>query len=575
MSKLRFLTKLLGFAFSVSPLIYLCVFLTLVSVAVELLAMSYLLPISYFATNQQPSEESLPLRVFEWLGLEADIKLLMLAFVVLFSLRIITQLVSQGLSIYLGKKVQAEMSSLAFASTISALTIKEIEDKSIGHFIVLGGDQAARAGNLVLYLMQFLSAAALGILYFAAIASYSITVGIAVLCFLGFTFLCLIGSFLRSHRLGVRQFSEGKAASSFFIDSLNNLRSIREFVAEEYASNSYRETIFRYVHTHFQIEILNLLGRAVPAIILLTVCGIWILWTPVAANTVNFAFIATMIIFLLRFFPVVGQGLNILLRIVADTKAGEELSEVLDLVKLKPKIAGSRLDSQIDNIKVRNICFSHNGEDLILEDFSTEFEKGKSYAVMGPSGSGKSTLIDLLVKFYKPMRGEILVNQMGIEKISEYELRKKLLVVGQRTTIFNDSIWNNIVFGAEASLEEVKRACELACIEDVIQRLPAGYETILNYQGSNLSGGQRQRIGIARALLRQPDVLVLDESTSALDSETRETVVRNLLAEFENRIVIFISHDLLVEELVSEAIKLRPVTALVKETDRAESLVVT
>lgn len=559
MKQFSYLAKLIAFSFTNNPLLYLCVVLVLASVGIELLAMSYLLPISSFATNQTVSYSSIPLKIFLWLEVEPSIRWLLLAFIILFLLRIVTQLVTQGLSLYISKKVQAELSTLAFSSTLSVLTIKEIEKESIGHFMLLGGDEAARASSLILYIMQFVGAAALSILYFAAIVNYSRGVGVAVLLFLGFTFVSLLGAFLRSHRLGTRQLLEGKAASSFFIDSLNNLRSIRAFVAENYVSTSYRRMIFRYVRTHFQIEMLNLLGRAVPAMILLAACGIWIFLMPASNEAVNFGFVVTMIIFLLRFFPVIGQTLNIFLRIVSDAKTGEDLSEVLDLIRLKPSNGGQAINEPIEKLDFQNICFSHNGVDLVLKDFVAKFEKGRSYAILGSSGSGKSTLTDLLVKFYQPEQGEILINQMNIDDISAADLRKKLLVVGQQTTIFNDSVWNNVVFGSNATEQEARRACKLACIDDVIQLLPAGYHTILNYQGTNLSGGQRQRIGIARALLRQPDVLLLDESTSALDVVTREAIVKNVLAEFKDRIVIFITHDLLVAELVDEVINLKPV----------------
>ena len=556
MKQFSYLLKLIGFAFTHNPLLYMCLVLTLASVGIELLAMSYLLPISSFATNQTLSNNSIPLKVLHWFGLEPSIRVLLLAFITLFLLRIASQLLAQGLSIYLSKKVQAELSSLAFSSTLSVLSIKEIEKESIGHFMALGGDETARTSSLILSIMQFVGAGALSVLYFSAITSYSSEVGLTVLMFLGVVFISLFGSFRRSYRLGARQLKEGKGASSLFIDSLNNLRSIRAFVAENYVIALYRRMIFQYVRTHFQIEILSLLGRSVPAMILLVACGIWISSISASNETVNFAFVVTMIIFLLRFFPAIGQTLNIFLRIVSDAKTGRNISEVLELTRLKPISVGQAINQPIEELVFKGISFSHNGLDFILKDFDARFVKGRSYAILGPSGSGKSTLTDLLMKFYQPEHGKILVNQMNIDDISVADLRKRLLVVGQQTTIFNDSIWNNIVFGSNATEQEAARACKLACIDDVIQLLPAGYHTILNYQGTNLSGGQRQRIGVARALLRQPDVLLLDESTSALDVVTREVIVRNVLTEFKDRIVIFITHDLLVAELVDEVINL-------------------
>src|SRR5262249_9044562 len=154
-------------------------------------------------------------------------------------------------------------------------------------------------------------------------------------------------------------------------------------------------------------------------------------------------------------------------------------------------------------------------------------QKGRSYALVGPSGSGKSTLLDLLLGFYAPSRGEIFVNKEPLELIAPSSLRKKVVLVSQDAAIFNDTVMNNLCLGMNVDQINVERACQIACIDEFVAGLPAGYNTVLNYKGTNLSGGQKQRIGIARAVLRRPDVLLLDESTSALDVETRKTVVSN------------------------------------------------
>ena len=556
MKQFRYLAKLAAFAYKAHPLFFACALLALLSVGIELLAMSYLFPISSLASNVPPSENSLPLRIFKWLGLDPSIRRLLLVFIILILIRITTQVLAQGLTLLLSKKLQAELSSLGFESVISVISISDIERKSIGHYMVLAGEEASRASNLILMINQFINSGALAILYFLAIANYSMGVGAAVLAFLAFTFLCLLDSFLRSQSLGARQLDEGKAATSFFVDSLNNLRSIRALGAEEYVKTSYRKHIFQYVRTAFDVEMLNVLGRSVPAMILLAACGIWVFAATSVAGA-NFSFTVTIIVFMLRFFPVIGQCLNIFLRIVADAKAGTDISEVLDLIRLRPvESLGENLIGCVESIEIANVSFSYNGTDPVLKNFSAIFKKNRSYSIFGPSGAGKSTLTDLLVQFYPLERGRIEINGHDLSKISPISNRKKILVVGQQTAIFNDTVWNNIAVGASISEKQMQRACELACVDEVIRSLPLGYQTILNYQGTNLSGGQRQRIGLARALLRQADVLILDESTNALDADTRESVVGNILEDYKERTVIFITHDTLVTGMVDEVIHL-------------------
>jgi len=171
--------------------------------------------------------------------------------------------------------------------------------------------------------------------------------------------------------------------------------------------------------------------------------------------------------------------------------------------------------------------------------------------------------------FYRPAsslaREEEVAIDEGESEIGFYEgggleveeiLREQVLLLGQRPTIFNDTVYKNICFGLQASQSQVERACGLASLDEFVSELPKGLETMISYQGSNLSGGQCQRIGLARALLRQPQVLLLDESTSALDRATRDKVVKSIVDEYRDRIVVFSTHDLDIAGKVDEVIEL-------------------
>jgi ABC-type multidrug transport system fused ATPase/permease subunit len=155
--------------------------------------------------------------------------------------------------------------------------------------------------------------------------------------------------------------------------------------------------------------------------------------------------------------------------------------------------------------------------------------------------------------FYPPDIGEVSVNA---SKLREWSREGRVLLVSQDVAIFNDSLRNNVCLGLQRTDADVLRACKLAGLADLIESLPDGLNTVLRYRGTNLSGGQRQRIGIARALLRSPDVLLLDESTSALDADTRDLVISNILSEFRDRIVVFVTHDTAVMERVDEVVRL-------------------
>jgi ABC-type bacteriocin/lantibiotic exporter with double-glycine peptidase domain len=540
--RLGYLRSLLRFAFRKNPYLYLSLTLSVVSVVLELAAMTTLLPLASLAAGQTLPERSLPVVLIASAGLNVDARTLLLVFALLFSARVITQFAGQGLTLFLSKRMVAQLSTEAFENLVTAVPLKEVERASIGSYITLVGDEAFRASNLVVYLNQFLALALLAVLYFGAVFAYSPLVGVAVLIFLSLSFVAMFQSFRVSHKLGARQVEQSQSASSVFLDALNGLRSVRAFSAENFVSTSYRAQIWRYVRTLFAIDAISLLTRLGPALLLLFAVAILAAW-PAASNrfSLDFPFVVTIVIFLMRFFPVVGQGLGILLRIVADARAGRDVTHLVEVPPSRRR-DGSKI-GPIQRIQALSLGFWHDPEKLVLRDFNLTLERSQSYAMVGLSGSGKSSFLDLLLGFYPLEEGRLLINGIPIDDIAPAELRARMLLVPQETNIFNDTVANNIRFGANASDETLRQACRIACIDEFISNLPQGYETPLTYRGTNLSGGQKQRIGIARAIVRSPDVLLLDESTSALDADTRARVIENLLREFRERILLFVTHD--------------------------------
>ncbi len=197
-----------------------------------------------------------------------------------------------------------------------------------------------------------------------------------------------------------------------------------------------------------------------------------------------------------------------------------------------------------NNIEYKNVWFKYQ-EDYVLSDISFTIQKGQTIALVGPSGSGKSTLADLLPRFYDVVKGSILVDGNDIRDLDTTELRNILGIVNQEPILFNDTISNNIIFGVEqASPEEVEKAARIANAHDFIIETENGYQTNIGDRGTRLSGGQKQRISIARAVLKNPPVMILDEATSALDTESERLVqeaINNLMKE---RTSIVIAHRL-------------------------------
>lgn len=202
------------------------------------------------------------------------------------------------------------------------------------------------------------------------------------------------------------------------------------------------------------------------------------------------------------------------------------------------------IDTFNDNIEYRNVYFKYR-TDYVLQDININLKKGKTIALVGHSGSGKSTLVDMLPRFYDVEKGQVMIDGIDIRDYRITDLRGLMGIVNQDPILFNDTFFNNITFGVnKATEEEVKAAARVANAHEFIENTEQGYYSLVGDRGSKLSGGQRQRISIARAVLKNPPILILDEATSALDTESEKLVQDALTHLMENRTSIVIAHRL-------------------------------
>jgi len=197
-----------------------------------------------------------------------------------------------------------------------------------------------------------------------------------------------------------------------------------------------------------------------------------------------------------------------------------------------------------NKIEFRNLSFKYETE-WVLRNINIEVQKGKTVALVGQSGSGKSTLVDLLPRYYDPVEGEILMDGVNIKDFTTHDIRSQMGNVNQEAILFNDTFFNNISFGVDnATLEQVIEAAKIANAHEFISATENGYETTIGDRGSKLSGGQRQRVSIARAILKNPPILILDEATSALDTESEKMVQEALENLMLNRTTLVVAHRL-------------------------------
>lgn len=227
------------------------------------------------------------------------------------------------------------------------------------------------------------------------------------------------------------------------------------------------------------------------------------------------------------------------------TASAKRIFSVIDYQPaIHDKIDAIRLEKFEDSIEFKNVSFAYDA-DHILKNINLKVNKGKTVALVGASGGGKSTLADLVPRFYDPTEGDVCIDGVSLKDYQIESLRKHLGVVTQESILFNDTIFNNIAFGMpDINEEKVIQAAKIANAHDFIMQTDNGYQTKIGERGSKLSGGQRQRLSIARAVLKNPPILILDEATSALDSESERLVQDALFNLMKNRTSIVIAHRL-------------------------------
>ncbi len=337
---------------------------------------------------------------------------------------------------------------------------------------------------------------------------------------------------------------------SILEESLSGLRIIQGFNAEEYQrrkfeteNNNYRSLLVRvFRRRDLSSPLSEFLGITIVSVLL------WYASQKVFAGTLE---PATLFAYLLAFFYIINPAKSFsaaYYNVQKGVAASERIEAILDAKSsIRESPEALPISELKHNVEYRNVSFSYagNNEKQVLKNIDLVIPKGKIVALVGPSGGGKSTLADLLPRFMDPLQGAVLIDGVDIRNYKIHDLRSLMGIVSQEAILFNDNIYNNIVFGMkQVSEADVIKAAKVANAHDFIMQTENGYQTNIGDRGMKLSGGQRQRLTIARAVLKNPPILILDEATSALDSESEKLVQEALLNLMENRTAIVIAHRL-------------------------------
>ena len=387
------------------------------------------------------------------------------------------------------------------------------------------------------------------IIYFVALFRLSVPLTLFTIFFIPITgaIIALIVKKLRA--IATDSANSMSSMLSILDESLTALRVVKAFNATTYVQNKFHNENIKFSIVNKKMVKKNELASPVSEILgVCVVVGILLYGGIIVLRGDNSLkageFIAYIAIFsqVLRPAKLITSSFSAL---VGGIIAGER---VLELINTKNELVNKPdalvIDTFKNEIEFKEVCFSYQ-QNLVLNNISFKIPKGKTIALIGPSGGGKSTISDLIPRFYDPQSGQILFDGIDIKDCTMESLREQMGIVNQESLLFNDTIFNNIAFGKpNATHEEVVHAAKVANAHNFIMESENGYESSIGDRGVKLSGGQKQRLNIARAVLKNPPVLILDEATSALDTESEKLVQEALFRLMENRTTLVIAHRL-------------------------------
>jgi subfamily B ATP-binding cassette protein MsbA len=333
-------------------------------------------------------------------------------------------------------------------------------------------------------------------------------------------------------------------------ETLSSIRIVKAFVNEKEEIRKFSVETTNYLNLHLKRARLDLIAAPITESFGVII-GVILLWYGGTEVILQKGLIPEDFIrFILILFSILGpikQMGNVNIKIQAGAASAERIFTLLDT---KPQVVEIKNPTNLgefkDSLEYKNVCFEYQkGEEQVLDSVSFKINKGEVAALVGPSGSGKSTIADLIPRFYDVSSGEIIIDGNDLKNLSLSSLRGNMGIVTQEVILFNDTIKNNISYAQpEKSMDQIKDAAKAANALEFIENTPDGFETVVGERGVKLSGGQKQRIAIARALLKNPSILILDEATSALDTESEKKVQTAIESLMKDRTALVIAHRL-------------------------------
>ena len=465
--------------------------------------------------------------------------------IAMYLLRAGIQLIRNYLIILISRKIDIRL-TLSYYNHIMDLPVSSISVRQTGEYLSRFSDastirQAISTATLTLLMDSIMVVACSVILYLQNRRLFFAALPVVIL------YAAVALFFRRPIERSNRSVMENDARlQSYFKESIDGAETVKVACAEKQNKEKTTGKFHSFIDSVVKSSVISALQDTLAGTIELigTVIILWLGFSMALSGQVTVGSVMTFYALLAYFTEPIKNLIELQPTIQTAFVAADRLNDILDLQGEPIEEIGEALPV-IKTVEFRNVDFRYGNRELTLENISLTVRKGEKIAIVGESGSGKTTLAKLLLRFYEPERGSILLNGEDTKELNLYALRRAVAYVDQNTFLFSDTIKNNLKLGnSEAADEEIERVCRISRADEFIGKLPLGYDTPLDENGMNLSGGQRQRLAIARALLKKPQLLILDEATSNLDTITEASIKNTIFQANNDMTCIIIAHRL-------------------------------
>lgn len=481
-------------------------------------------------------------------NLQGTLNVISIGFLLLYVFQTILSAFRSHLLLYLSQRLDIPL-ILGYYKHVLQLPMNFFGTRKVGEIISRFMDASkirdSISGSTLTLMIDTIMVFAGGIILFI---QSSVLFGIAVMIAVLYGIIAL--AFNKSYKKNQQEImEENSQVTAYLVESLQGIETVKSFNAEDRSDFETEKRFIKLLKTVFKGGVLQNVQGSLKTIVQLA-GGLIILWVgsiQVMNGTMSIGQLFTFNALLVYFLDPIRNLINLQLSMQTAIVSAERLAEILDLELEKDETEFKKLAPQrlMGKICFKNVHFRYGTRELVLKDINMKINTGERIALVGESGSGKTTLAKLLLNFYQAEKGEILIDDHNIQDINREILRQRIGYIPQNIFLFSGTVQENLRLGNEnATMEEIIDICKITTVHDFINQMPLRYNTHLDENGTNLSGGQRQRLALARAIIKNPDILIMDEATSNLDSTTEKAIENLIKKNFREMTMIIIAHRL-------------------------------